>query len=62
LKIEGNSGPENGVLEIELEGDFAAMLALGQDKNPRRGEATGVQDTLVAATGNTRQLTLHCQI
>jgi site-specific DNA recombinase len=41
--------PESGELAIELRGDLAEILALG-NKNPRRGPA-GVQVTLVAGEG-----------
>jgi len=45
-------------IRIELEGDFAAMLALGQSKNPRRTDPTGVQVTLVAGTRSRLDLLL----
>ena len=44
--------PENGRLEIELQGDLAGILALASDsKKPASGEAGLVQVTLVAGTG-----------
>ena len=42
--------PENGRLHIELHGELAALLALGQEKHRRRG-ASAVQLTLVAGAG-----------
>jgi site-specific DNA recombinase len=45
--------PKDGELKIELYGELAALLSLGQDaknKNPR-GDASGVQVTLVAGVG-----------
>ena len=42
--------PIDGALQIELVGDLARILSLAS-KNPRRGDATGVQLTLVAGAG-----------
>jgi site-specific DNA recombinase len=42
--------PKGGILKIELYGELAALLALGQNKHPRSRE-TGVQVTLVAGVG-----------
>ncbi len=45
--------PESGKLKIELYGELAALLSLGQaakNKHPR-GDTSGVQVTLVAGTG-----------
>lgn len=45
--------PENGKLTVELFGELAALLALGQgtkNKHPR-GDASGVQVTMVAGAG-----------
>ena len=39
--------PKDGTLKIELYGELAALLSLGQNKHPRSRE-TGVQVTLVA--------------
>jgi hypothetical protein len=40
--------PEDGELQIELEGDLAAILALSANENPRRVSSTGLLPTLVA--------------
>ena len=54
--------PEDGQLQIEIAGDLAGILALGDKrKRPARG-AGGSQVTLVAGTRNHRELTLQCPI
>ena len=58
--------PDGGVLKIELYGELAALLALGQNQRPKNKHPQinnqGVQVTLVAGASNIQDPTIIRQV